>query len=354
MQPRVKQNAKRRRIILFSTLAVLTAAAFSACLTLGSTAIPIKDFFAVLSGKGSTAHTRIIYYIRLPRAIAAAVAGAALAVSGLIMQTTLKNVMASPSTLGVSNAAVFGANLSIIVLAGGSVTLGVNMADKVSSFDPFAVSSMAFGFAALSTLAILALCRVKSFSPSSIVLAGVAVGAIWTAGTTLVQFFATDVGLSAAVLWSFGDLGRATFAEDNVMLAAVAAGLVFFIFCSWKYNAMLGGDDAAKTAGVNVELLRIISLLICSLLTAVCVSFLGIIGFVGVICPHVAKKAIGHDHRASIPFTALTGSFLLLFADVLGRLIGGGTALPVGAITSLLGAPFFLALLFSAKEKIRC
>lgn len=213
---------------------------------------------------------------------------------------------------------------------------------------------MAFIFSTLSILLILALCRVRSFSPNVVVLAGIAVGAVWTAATTVLQFYATDVGISAAVIWNFGDLGRATYKTDLLMFIAVAAGMLVFMLLSWRYNVLLSGDASAKSMGVNVDVLRFVSMLMASVITAVCVSFLGVIGFVGIICPHVTKKLLGQDHRYSIPVSALSGSLLLLIADTLSRSMGNGSALPVGAITSLLGAPFFIAIIFSRKEHGQC
>ena len=133
------------------------------------------------------------------------------------------------------------------------------------------------------------------------------------------------------------------------MAVVVAVGIGYFALMSWRFNALLSGDAAAKSMGVAVDRLRFVSMLLASVITAVCVSFLGIIGFVGIICPHVTKKLLGHDHRVSIPASALSGSMLLLLADTLSRSIGNGSALPVGAITSLLGAPFFLAIIFTRK-----
>ena len=138
------------------------------------------------------------------------------------------------------------------------------------------------------------------------------------------------------------------------MLAVVGVSIIFFMLMAWKYNALLSGEATAKTMGVNVEALRFFSLLFASIITAVCVSFLGVIGFVGIICPHIMKKLLGQDHRISIPAAALSGSLLLLITDTLSRSLGSGSALPVGAITSLLGAPFFIAIIFSRKENHRC
>ena len=134
------------------------------------------------------------------------------------------------------------------------------------------------------------------------------------------------------------------------MAVAVVAGVVYFALMGWKYNALLSGEATAKTMGVAVERLRFVTLLLASLITAICVSFLGIIGFVGIICPHVTKKILGQDHRVTVPVSAISGSLLLLLADTASRSLGSGSALPVGAITSLLGAPFFLAIIFSRKE----
>lgn len=342
------ENRRKQRLTLLLLAAGVLVLAL-VCLCAGSSHMTLAECFAALAGKGSAAQVRIIRNIRIPRVLAAVIAGAGLSVSGLVMQTDLNNPMASPSTLGVSNAAVFGANLSIIAFAGGFLSTGSNLNSYMVGANPYATSLLAFLFSSLSILLILGLCRLRAFQPGVVVLAGIAIGSVWTAATTVLQFYATDVGLSAAVIWTFGDLGRATYRTDLIMAAVVLAGLLFFTVMSWKFNALLSGDAAAKSMGVPVDRLRFLSLLLASVITAVCVSFLGVIGFVGIICPHVTKKLLGQDHRYSIPASALSGSILLLLADTLSRSLGNGSALPVGAITSLLGAPFFLAIIFSRK-----
>lgn len=348
MQHRQSYNRKNTVIICAMLISVLLLGI--ACLFVGSANLSFSDALEALLGGGGGAQSRIIWKIRVPRVLAAIIAGAGLAVSGLIMQTTLNNSMAAPSTLGVSNAAVFGANLSIIAFAGGFLSTGHNLSSFDVGANPYATSLLAFLFAAVSVLLILGLCTLRSFSPNVVVLAGMAIGSVWTAATTILQFYATDVGLSAAVIWSFGDLGRATYRTDAIMAAVVLAGFVFFRLMSWQYNACLSGEATARTMGIHVEGLRFASLLLASLITAACVSFLGVIGFVGIICPHVTKKLLGQDHRITIPVSALSGSLLLLLADTFSRSLGSGSALPVGAITSLLGAPFFIAIIFSGKE----
>lgn len=339
---------KKRTVVIVLIIAVIVMGLV--CLFIGSSHMTLGECMAALLRKsGDAGAERIIWNIRIPRVLAAIIAGAGLSVSGLIMQTTLNNSMASPSTLGVSNAAVFGANLSIIAFAGGFLQTGNNLNSYAVGANPYATSVMAFLFSTASILLILALCKIRAFSPNVVVLAGIAIGSVWTAATTILQFYATDVGLSAAVIWSFGDLGRATYRTDFIMLVVVVIGIAFFALMSWRYNALLSGEATAKSMGVGVSGLRFASLLLASVITAVCVSFLGIIGFVGIICPHVTKRLLGQDHRFSVPASALCGSLLLLLADTLSRSVGNGTALPVGAITSLLGAPFFIAIIFSKR-----
>ena len=342
-------DRKKKNIVLLILLLV-SLVLFFFSLFVGSASLSFSDMFYGLFGKGENSVIRIMQQIRLPRLIAAFFAGAGLAISGLIMQTTLGNIMASPSTLGVSQAAVFGANLAMILLSGGFATFSNNSSALFSTYNPYVVSLMAFLFSAGSILLILALGRIRGFSPSALVLSGIALGVIWNAGTTLLEYFATDIGLSAMVMWSFGDLARATWTSDIVLAVLVLVGFLLFFLLSWRYNALLSGDSYAESLGVKVKLLRFISLLYASLITAAAVSFFGIIGFVGIICPHLMKRFLGNDHRVLIPSSFLSGSILLVLSDTLARTIGRGASLPVGAITALLGAPFFLGILFTTKE----
>lgn len=342
-------NKDRNKKTVAALMAVGVVLMAFVCLLAGSSNMSASDCLSALFGEGTAANVRIVRNIRVPRILAAVIAGAGLSVSGLIMQTSLNNPMASPSTLGVSNAAVFGANLSIIVFSGGFLSTGNNLSSYTAGTNPYATSLMAFVFSTLSILLILGLCRSRAFTPGVVVLAGIAVGSMWSAATTVLQFYATDVGLSAAVIWNFGDLGRATYKTDLIMLTVVLPSTAAFTLMGWRYNSLLSGDATARSMGVNVDRLRFFSLLLSSVITAVCVSFLGVIGFVGVICPHVTKKLLGQDHRFSVPVSALSGSLLLLMSDTLSRSLGSGSALPVGAVTSLLGAPFFIGIIFSRR-----
>ncbi len=346
-QELAKGNAKKRFLIILMGVAVILL--FFVSLMIGSSHMNLLDSIKALFGQGETTNIRIVQQIRLPRAIAAMVAGAGLSIAGLIMQSTLKNPMASPSTLGVSNAAVFGANVSIVVFAGGFFGSGGRVDNYIFGANPFATSSIALIFALISTLLILLLCRIRSFSSETVVLAGLALGTVWTALTTLLQYYATDVGLSAAVIWTFGDLGRATFTTDWIMFAVVAFSAIIFFLFHFRYNALASDETVARSLGIHVGLLRFVSLFLASLITAVCVSYLGIIGFIGIICPHAMRRIIGNNHRFLIPASLVSGSLLLLLADIFSRAIGNGSSIPVGAITAILGGPFFIYLIFARK-----
>lgn len=343
----------RKRVTLICIFLFLTLIVFLFSLFIGTSKISFVDCILGLFNKSENNINRIMQNIRLPRAIAALICGGALSISGLIMQTTLNNEIASPSTLGVSNAATFGANIAIIVYSGGFVAIG-NNGDLLNAANPYITSIIAFIFAVMSTLIVLSLCKIKSFNPTSVVLAGLAIGALFSALTSIVQYYASDIGLSAAIIWSFGDLSKTTF-EKNIIIGVITLLILIFFFAnSKKYNALLSGDESAKSLGVNVELLRFLSLVFASLLTSISVALFGIIGFVGIVCPHICKKVIGNSHYFSIPLSFLCGSILLILADTFSRIIANGNALPVGAITSLIGAPFFLYLIFAKKDKHLC
>lgn len=331
-------------IILAIILAILSIIS----LFIGSSNMKIIDVVNALFLKGLASNIRIVYNIRIPRIIAAIVAGGGLSIAGLIMQTTLNNQMASPQTLGVTNAAVFGANISIILFAGGYFVTN-NSTSFFTNVNPFSTSFMAFIFAIFSTILILCMCKSNEFSPNFVILLGIAMGSLFNALTTLLQYYATDVGLAAAVVWNFGDLGRAAYLTDIIIFVVLLISIVFFSLNSWRYNALLSGDNVAKSLGINVKVFRFISLLLASLITATCVSFLGIIGFVGLICPHICRKIVGNDHRYLIPSSLLFGSVLLLFADMISRIANNGVSLPVGSITTLLGLPFFIFIIFKKR-----
>ncbi len=336
-----RQSAQKKRLIL--GLAALTLLMAIVAINAGAAQTNPIQVLRVLLGLESGTPGVVIWNIRLPRVVSGIVAGVGLAVSGCVMQTCLRNPLASPFTLGISNAAAFGANLAIVFFGAG--TLYSNTHDAVFIANPYTVTISAFAFSMVAMIMILLLARQRGFSPESVVLAGVAFGSLFAAGSTLVQYFAEDVQVAAMVFWTFGDLGRISWQEVAILSALTAVALVHFLLHRWDYNALDGGEDAAKGLGVRVEWIRFRSMLMASLVTAAAVAFMGIIGFIGLIAPQMMRRIIGVDHRFLIPASAVTGAALLLLADTLARTLISPAVLPVGAITSFFGAPLFLFIL---------
>ena len=340
--------AKAKKIAIILILLALVFLFFVVSVFVGSGTLSFKEVFLAIFNKGSETARLIVRRIRFPRVIAALIAGGGLAVSGLVMQTVLKNPLASPTTLGVSNAAVFGANFAIIVVGAGA--FHSTHGSWLSISNPYLVSTFSFLSAIIAAGSILLLARLKNLNASAIVLAGVAVSAIFQAGTTLIQYFASDTQVASAVYWTFGDLGRASYKTDLIMFIVVAVSTLFFFLKRWDFSAMSGGIAYAKTLGVNTRFMTIMSLLLASLITSVTVSFLGIIGFVGLTAPQFMKRIVGDDYRYLLPSSFLAGALLLLISDILGRLPIFGTSVPVGVVTSLIGGPVFLSILLRRKK----
>ena len=273
------------------------------------------------------------------------VVGAALALSGCVMQNVLRNPLAAASTLGVSQGAAFGAALAIIALDAGAQN-AANAGTAVTISSPGTVTLCAFLGGLATTAVILILCRLRSASPSSMILAGVALSSLFSGATTLLQYFADDVQLSTVVYWTFGDLGRPGWSEIRLMYTVTLAALVYFLWNRWNYNALSSGVQTAKSLGVSVDLLSYISMGLCTLIASVAVAFVGIVSFVGLIAPHIVRRFVGSDYRFLLPCSALAGSTLLLLGDLAAKVILPPAILPIGAITSLLGAPLFLLLIF--------
>lgn len=233
--------------------------------------------------------------------------------------------------------------MAIISFGAGSIQS--TNADAVMINNPYIVTISAFLCAMAATLIILLLSKLRGFTPEAMVLAGVALGSLFTAGTILIQYFAQDVQVAAVVFWTFGDLGRASWREVSIMAFLVGIGVTYFMFRRWDYNAINSGEETAKGLGVNVERVRMEGMFVSCLIAAVAVSFLGIIGFIGLVAPQIMRRIVGADHRFLIPAATFLGAILLLASDTLARTMISPIVLPVGAITSFMGAPLFLYLL---------
>lgn len=341
----------RRRWLTLAVLALLVGALVLVSLTTGSSALTAGDLLEALLGRGTDQTRAILFRVRLPRTAAAAVVGAALALSGCVMQCVLRNPLASASTLGVSQGAAFGAAAAIIGLDAG-VQNAANASAAVTISSPAAVTVCAFLGGMATTVFVLALSRLRGAAPSSMILAGVALSSLFTGGTTLLQYFADDIQVATVVYWTFGDLGRPGWSEIGLIAACTAAALLFFLWNRWNYNALSGGGDTARSLGVNVGVLTCASMALCTLIAAVSVAFVGVVSFVGLVAPHMLRRFTGADHRFLIPASALGGAALLLLGDLAARELLSPAVLPIGAITSFLGAPMFLYLLFRRRDRL--
>ena len=339
----------RKRFFVFALLA-FTVLVFLFAIAYGSSTVPFDRVIATLFGHGARKENIIVLNLRLPRAVTAVVAGFGLGIVGCVMQGILRNPLASASTIGVSQGAAFGAAFAIIALGGGlmsSSTAGV----QLSVTSPAVTTICAFIGSMMSTLFIVGLSRFRSISAGTLILAGVALSSLFSAGTTLLEYFADDVRVAAVVYWTFGDLGSTFWKDIALMAAAVLTASVYFACNCWNYNAMQGGEDTAKGLGVNTQQILIIGMVVSSFTASVIVSYIGIINFVGLIAPHMVRRFVGTDYRYLLPASGLAGAILLLLSDTVARLAVAPIVLPIGAITSVLGAPLFLWIIFKGRWK---
>jgi len=338
----------RRKVLVTLALCVGVVLMAQYAIQAGSADLSAREVMRTLLGQAEGMSRIIVWNIRLPRVLAAMAAGVGLSASGAVMQSVLRNPLASPFTLGISQGAAFGAALAIIGFGAGAT--GSVAIDAVTVFDAWSVTGFAFAGAMLATTTIVALAKYRGATPQTMVLAGVALGSLFSAATVLLQYFAEDTQVAAVVFWTFGDLGRASWRDLGVMATVAIAGLLYFIWYRWDYNTLEAGSESAQGLGVNVERLRLVGMLVASLVTAAIVAFLGIIGFVGLVGPHMVRRVLGNDHRFMLPAAAAAGALLLLASDTLARTVISPVVLPVGAITSFLGAPLFLYLLVGRRR----
>ncbi|MFE0688448.1 FecCD family ABC transporter permease [Streptomyces xiamenensis] len=280
----------------------------------------------------------IIVNLRLPRVLLAFVAGAALSLAGVVMQGLLRNPLVSPFTLGVSPAAAFGAALAIL-LTGGSAGSGSWLVIGSALVTALAVSAVVLGLASA-----------KAMSTATLLLLGIALTQLFEAMTAALQFVADENTLQAIVRWTFGSVNNAGWGDVVVVGACTLAALPLLLWFSRDLNAIaFAGDDAAKSLGVNVTAVRVGLIVVSVVLAAVVVSFCGVIGFVGLVGPHIARLAIGADHRYLLPFSFLTGGLLLVIADTVGRTVLAPSVIPVGIVVAFIGAPIFINLILTRR-----
>ncbi len=319
----------RQKVLLLAFFlgALLLVALFA--LTQGAYDIPVREVLSTLTGSSDAVTKVALTNIRLPRVIAAIVGGWSLALAGLSIQALLKNPLGSPMTLGISHGAAFGA-ATAIVLFGAEI---------------FSGTLFAFSGGMAPTLIILLLSRLKRLSPEAVILAGMTLSSLFFSASALLQYLASETELAMVVFWTFGDVARSNWRQIGLMAGAVFCASLYLLAVRWDLNVLASGDETAKGLGVNVERIRVTGMVVATFVAAMATAFHGVIAFVGLIAPHMARRLVGDDHRLLIPFASILGALLLLTADTVGRIFIGSGALPVGVVTSFLGAPMFLYLL---------
>ncbi|GAA0090438.1 iron ABC transporter permease [Paraclostridium bifermentans] len=296
--------------------------------TIGSVNLSFTEIINALINNDNKMVTTIVYKMRLPRNILAALVGANLAVSGVLLQSVMKNPLADPGITGVSSGASVAAIFILLLLP------------QYTAILPIA----AFIGGAIACILVFLMAYKNGLKPGRIVLAGVAINTILGGVISYLSTMYSD-RIQSAMLWLNGSLATKTWADVEMLFIYSIVGLVVSLFLIRSANVLELGDDAATNLGFNVNLTRLLISGVAVFLAATSTAVVGIISFVGLIVPHIARMIMGSDHKFTIPFSMILGSIVLLVADTLGRTIGGAVEIPVGVIMSIVGGPFFLYLL---------
>lgn len=331
----------RRRAAILAALVVALVLSCLVDVGVGPSGLDLGDVVrTLLSTAGGDPVARVIVLdIRLPVALTAVVVGASLAVAGAQMQTVLDNPLASPFTLGISAAASFGAALAIV--------MGVSLLPVAG---PWLVTANAFVMAMLASLLVHALSRLRGVTVETVVLLGIALVFTFNALVALLQFMASEQALQEVVFWTLGSLGKASWPKLAVAALVLAACVPLLARQAWAMTALRLGEVKARSLGVDVDRLRLRTLLLSSLLAAVAVSFVGTVGFVGLVGPHIARMLLGEDQRLFLLGSAVAGALLLSLTSIVSKVLMPGVVFPIGIITALVGVPFFLFLVLGQRR----
>ena len=331
-----------RRVLCLGGLTLAALVALLVDIASGPSMLGLLDVFrGLLNPEGIDAGTRVIIEdIRLPYALMAVVVGACLGLAGAEMQTVLNNPLASPFTLGVGAAATLGASL---VIAFNISVLG--LAAHVL------LPLSAFVFAAAASLLILVLSRTLGASVHAVVLFGIALLFGINAVVGLIQFMADAESVQQIVFWTMGSLARASLDKVAIVALVLALCLPFSLRNAWAMTLLRSGEEQARSLGIRVERMRLVVLMRVSLLTAAAMCFVGEIGFIGLVAPHIARLMLGEDHRFLLPGSALAGAVLLSLSSIASKLLVPGVVLPVGIVTALVGIPLFITLIIGRSRR---
>lgn len=328
-QQLLRQLLLRRWLLTLALIGALLAAVLID-LVIGAadlTPFDVLRLFLPSSQPRDALHQVIFWSIRLPMTLTAVVVGASLALAGLLMQTVLANPLASPYTLGISAAAGFGAALSILTgfSIGGTLALGT----------PILASLMAL----LACIPIYLMGKRQGMTPQILVLSGIVVLFFFQSLQSLMLFLASPEAMQQIVFWLFGSLLKATLHGVLITSCVLGCALAICLQQAWRLTALSAGEEQAQGLGINVGALRKLIFLLATLLTAASVSFVGTIGFVGLVAPHFARMLVGEDQRYLICISALCGSLLLVCASIISKLILPNGVVPIGIIIALIGVP---------------
>lgn len=282
----------------------------------------------------------IVWELRLPIALMAILVGAMLSAAGAEMQTILANPLADPFTLGISSAASFGAALAIILNLNANLIVG-------SAW----VTIFAFIFAIFTSFLIYLVTRIRGASNESMILIGIALLFAFNALLGLLQYSANDVELVQIIFWMMGSLAKANWESIIICFLVLIITIPFIIYRSWMLTALRMGDDKAASLGVNIDRLRIEMLIVISLLAATAVSFVGTIGFIGLVGPHIARMLVGENQRIFLPLSIITGALMMSVSSIVSKSITPGAIYPIGIVTSLIGIPLFVVLILSLSRR---
>lgn len=354
-----------KKIVLLAGLTVLLLAAIVHAVSSGSVPISVHDT-VVVTAQGlqdvlshqfppfasvsipppdNPQAALIVFGFRFPRILLAVLTGLSLAVAGTVMQGLLRNPLVSPFTLGLSSAASFGAAVAIVI---GPAILGGIFA---STGDNVLIIIMAFLSGWLSMLLVYGISRSRGTSQSMLILAGVVIGYIFQAGVLGMKYISSNDRLRDLVVWLMGGMWGASW-NAVIILAPLCLGCFILLeLMAWDLNTLASGDDVAKSMGINVERLRLTGLMISTFAASCCLAFTGIIGFIGLMAPHICRMLIGNDHRYLIPCSALLGASILLISDTVARTIASPVEIPVGIIMYLIGGFFFLFLILRGRGR---
>lgn len=331
-----------RRIIILVGLVVALCLSLAADMALGPARYTLSQVIgAILDPASVTDQLRVVIWdIRMPIALMAVTVGASLSVAGAQMQTILSNPLASPFTLGISAAASFGAALALV----GGIAIFPGAVHYMVPINAFLMAMLAAMFIHFAS-------TMRGVSVETIVLLGIALVFTFNAALSLLEYLASEQALAAVVFWTMGSLTKATWMKVYVTGGIIVLTVPLFMKNAWALTALRLGDDKAASMGVNVRRLRLQTMLTVSLLAAIPVSFVGTIGFVGLVGPHIARMVVGEDQRFFLPGSLICGALLLSVTSVVSKMLIPGAILPIGVITALVGVPFFFVLIFSNRRR---